>query len=226
MDFITKLPRSSKKHDSIMDIVNKLTKGAHFVLVKSIHKESNIYMREIVKLHGVLKTLVSDIDPKFTSNFWKGLFRGIGTSFNFSTTYHPKSNGKIQQVNQVIEYMLRMHVMDKPSKWQDCLHLVEFSYNNGNQASLKMSPFEAQYGRKCNTLVSWDNLVDGVMVGLDMLREMEEQMVKIKQNLKVSHDKQKICTDKGKTYREFKVGGSCILESKRKTKFPEVGEFF
>jgi hypothetical protein len=146
MDFITKLPRSSKQHDSIMVVVDKLTKAAHFVPVKSTYKETNIvdiYMREIAKLHGVPKTIVSDRDPKFTSNFWKGLFKGIGTSLNFSTTYHPESDGQTERVNQVIEDMLRMYVMDKPSKWEDYLHLVEFAYNNGYQASLKMSPFEA-----------------------------------------------------------------------------------
>jgi hypothetical protein len=80
----------------------------------------------------------------------------------------------------VIEDMLRMYVMDKPSKWEDYLHLVEFAYNNGYQTSLKMSPFEELYGRKCNTPVIWDNLVDRAVVGLDLLREMEEQMIKIK----------------------------------------------
>jgi hypothetical protein len=59
-------------------------------------------------------------------------------------------------VNQVIEDMLRMYVMDKPSKWEDYLHLVEFSYSNGYHASLNMSPFEALYGLECNTLVIWD----------------------------------------------------------------------
>jgi hypothetical protein len=73
----------------------------------------------------------------------------------------------------VIEDMLRMYVMDKPSKWEDYLHLVEISYNNGYQTSLKMSPFEERYGRKCNTLVSWDNLIDREVVGPDLLREME-----------------------------------------------------
>jgi hypothetical protein len=67
---------------------------------------------------------------------------------NFSTTYHSESDGKTERVNQVIEDMLRMYVMEKPYKWEDCLHLVEFAYNNGYQASLKMSPFEALYGRK------------------------------------------------------------------------------
>jgi hypothetical protein len=100
----------------------------------------------------------------------------------------------------VIEDMLRMYVMDKPSKWEDYLHLVEFAYNNGHQASLKISPFEALYGRKCNTPVSWDNPVDRAVVGPDFLREMEEQMIKIKQNLKAAQDKKKSYVYKGKTY--------------------------
>jgi hypothetical protein len=61
--------------------------------------------------------------------------------------------------------MIRMYMMDKPSKWEYYLHLVGFAYNNRHQASLKMSPFEALYGRKCNTPVSWDNLEDRAVVG-------------------------------------------------------------
>jgi hypothetical protein len=74
---------------------------------------------------------VFDRDPTFTSKLWKGLFKGFGTNLNFSTTYHLESDEKTERVNQVIEDMLRMYVMDKPSKWEDYLHLVEFSYNNG-----------------------------------------------------------------------------------------------
>ena len=91
MDFSTKLARMNKKHDSIMVVVDKLTKATHFILVKLTHKATNIvdiYMREIARLHGIPKTIVSDRDPKFTSKFWKGLFNGFGTNLNFSTTYH------------------------------------------------------------------------------------------------------------------------------------------
>jgi hypothetical protein len=76
--------------------------------------------------------------------------------------------------------MMRMYVMDKPSKWEDYLHFVEFAYNNGYQASLKMIPFEALYGSKCNTLVIWDNPIDRVVLGPELLKEMEDQGVKIK----------------------------------------------
>jgi hypothetical protein len=127
MDFITKLPRTNKQHDYIMVVVDKLTKAAHFILVKLTLKEANladIYLREIARLHGMPKTIVSNRDPKFTSNFWKGFFQEFGTNMHFSTTYHPESDGKTERVNQIIEDMLRMYVMDKPSKWEDYLHLI------------------------------------------------------------------------------------------------------
>jgi hypothetical protein len=151
MYLITKLPRTTNQHDSIMVVVDKLTKAPHFILVKLMHNATDIvdiYMREIDKLHGVPKTIVSNRDPKFTSNFHKELFKGFGTNLNFSTTYHPKSDGQIERVNQVIEDMLRMYVMDKPTQWEKYLYLVEFAYKNGYQTSLKMSPFEALYGRR------------------------------------------------------------------------------
>jgi hypothetical protein len=157
---------------------------------------------------------VSDRDPKFTSNFWKGLFKGFRMNLNFSTTYHPESDGQTERVNRVIEDILGMYVMDKPSRWEDYLHLVEFAYNNGYHASLQMSPIEAIYGRKCNTLVNWDNPADRTVVGPKLLKEMEDQIVKIKQNLKVSQDRQKIYVDKNRTRREFKVGDRVFLKVK------------
>jgi hypothetical protein len=227
MDFITKLPRTNKQHDSIMVVVDKFTKATHFIPFKLTHKEANIvdvYMREIAQLHGIPKTIVFDRDPKFTSKFWKGLFNGFGTNLNFSTAYPPESDGQIERVNQVIEDKLRMYVMDKPSKWEDYLQLVEFDYNNGYQASLKMIPFEALYGRKCNTPVSWDNPTDKAMVGLDFLREMEEKMIKIKQNLKVSLDKQKNYVDKGRTHKEFKIGDHVFLKVKTNRSSLKLGK--
>jgi hypothetical protein len=134
-----------------MVVVEKLSKAAHFIPLKTMYKENNvvdIYMREVVHFHGIPKAIVPDRDPKFTSKFWKGLFKGFEKNMNVITTYDPESDGKKERVNQVIEDMIRMYVMDKPSKWEDYLHLVEFSYNNGYQASLKMSSFEALYGRK------------------------------------------------------------------------------
>ena len=93
---------------------------------------ANIFMKEIFKLQGLPKAIVSDRNVKFTFNFKKGLFADLGTKLNFSTTYHPLT----KRVNQVLEDMIHIYVMDKPTKWEYYLHLVEFSYKNGHQEPL------------------------------------------------------------------------------------------
>ena len=156
--------------------MEKLTKESYFIPVNSAYKAdsiSKIFMKDIFRLHGLPKAIVSDRYVKFTSNFWKGLFADLGTKLNFSTAYHPQTDGQTERVNQVLEDMLRMYMMDKPTKWEDYLHLVEFAYNNGQQASLGMSPYEALYGRRCRTLVTWDNPMNRVVLGPELLKEME-----------------------------------------------------
>jgi hypothetical protein len=191
MDFITGFPTSIKQNDAIMVVVDKLRKSAHFIPVKSTCKAidiTQVFMKEIFILHGMPKEIVSDKDMKFTSNFWKSLMAGLEIKLLFSTAYHPQTNGQIERVNQILEDMLRMHVMHQPKKWEDYLPLLEFTYNNGYQASLKMSPFIVLYGRPCNTSVSWSNPVNRIYFGPDMLKEMEQQVTQIKQNLKVAQN--------------------------------------
>jgi hypothetical protein len=150
MDFMTKLPKFAKKNDAIMVVVVKLSKYSHFVPVKSTWKEidiSNIFMKEIFRLHGMLREIVSNRDTKFTSRFWKSLMVGFETKSLFSTTYHHQNDGHTEKVNQILEYMLRMHVMHQLKKWEDYLPLVYFFYNNGYQESLMMRYFESLYGR-------------------------------------------------------------------------------
>jgi hypothetical protein len=113
--------------------------------------------------------------------------------------------------------------MDKPSKWEDYLHFVEFAYNNGYQTSLNMSPFEALYGRKCNTPIRWDNPVDRAVLGPELLKEMEEKMLKIKHNLKVAQDRKKIYADKNRTHTEFKVGDHIFSKVKSNRSFLKLG---
>jgi hypothetical protein len=111
----------------------------------------------------------------------------------------------------VLEDMLRMHVMYHPKKWEDYLPLIDFSYNNDYQESLKMIHFEALYGRQCKIPISWDNLVDRITIGPDMMKEMEQQVVQIKQNLKIAQDRQKCYADRKRTPKEFKIGDHVYL---------------
>ena len=89
----------------------------------------------------------------------------------------------------MMEDMLRMYVMDKPSKWEYYLHLVEFAYNNGQHVSLGMSPYEDLYGRRCRIPINWDNPVNRIVISPELLKEMEQEVVKIRQNLKASQDR-------------------------------------
>ena len=79
----------------------------------------------------------------------------------------------MEWLNQVLEDILRMYVMDKPGKWEDYLHLVEFAYNNHFQASTELSPFEILYERKCNTTICWSGPVNRLMLGLEILKDMK-----------------------------------------------------
>jgi transposase InsO family protein len=94
---------------------------------------ANIFMKDILRFRGIPKTIISDWDAKFTSNFWKALFIGFGTQLEFSTTYRPQTDGIKERVNKVLEDMLRMYAMHHPRKWEDYLSLVEFAYKNGYQ---------------------------------------------------------------------------------------------
>jgi hypothetical protein len=151
MDFITRLPKLAKQNDAIMVVVDKLSKSAHFIPVRSTCKEidiAKIFMKDIFILHGMPRKIISDRDTKFTSSFWKSLMVGFETKLLFSTAYNPQIDGQTERVNQILEDILRMHIMHQPKKWEDYLPLVEFAYNNGYQESLKLNPFEALYGRQ------------------------------------------------------------------------------
>ncbi|WVZ88810.1 hypothetical protein U9M48_035283 [Paspalum notatum var. saurae] len=110
MDFIVGLPRTQSGFDSIWVVVDRLTKVAHFIPVKTTYsgaKLAELYMSRIVCLHGVPKKIVSDRGTQFTSHFWKRLHESMGTKLNFSSAYHPQTDGQTERTNQILEDMLR-----------------------------------------------------------------------------------------------------------------------
>ena len=112
---------------------------------------AELYVSEIVRLHGISLSIVSDCDPQFTSRFWKELQSAFGTRMNFSTAFHPQTDGQYERVIQVLEDMLRGYVLDFPGSWARYIQLMEFAYNNGYQSNFGMAPYEALYGRRCRT---------------------------------------------------------------------------
>ncbi|KAL0544266.1 hypothetical protein IC582_019379 [Cucumis melo] len=158
MDFITELPKTLKGYTVIWVVVDRLTKSAHFVLGKSTYTASKcgqLYMMEIVRLHGVPVSIISDRDARYTSKFWKGLQLALGTRLDFSTAFHSQTDGQTERLNQVLEDMLRACVLEFSGSWDSHLHLMEFAYNNSYQATIGMAPFEALYSKCCRSPVCW-----------------------------------------------------------------------
>jgi hypothetical protein len=154
MDFITKLPRTQSDHDSIWVIVDRLTKSAHFLPIKenySMDRLARLYLKEIISRHGAPISIISDRDPRFTSQFWKSLHRVMGTRLDMSTAYHPQTDGQSERTIQTLEDMLRACVIDFGGSWDSHLPLIEFSYNNSYHSSIKCAPFEELYERKCRS---------------------------------------------------------------------------
>jgi hypothetical protein len=215
MNFIVGLPRTTKGYDSIWVIIDRLTKIAHFLPVKTDHPVTiyaKLYIARILSLHGVSKTIVSDRGPQFVAKFWEALHNSLGTKLLHSSAYHPQTSGQTERVNQILEDMLRACVLEFPQKWDDCLPLAEFSYNNSYQESIKMAPFEALYGRRCCTPLNWSEPSERYFFRPDMVKETKEKVQRIIHNLKKAQARQKSYADKRRQPLYFLVGDYVYLK--------------
>ncbi|WVZ93770.1 hypothetical protein U9M48_039727 [Paspalum notatum var. saurae] len=186
MDFIVGLPRTQKGYDSIWVIIDRLTKSAHFLPVKTHYTTATYaetYISRIVSLHGVPETITSDRGSLFVSRFWEHLQTALGTKLIRSSAYHPQTSGQVERVNQILEDMLRACALTYSTKWDECLPLAEFAYNNSYQKSLEMAPFEAIYGKR-------------VTFGPNLVTQAEEQVKFIHNNLKTAQSRHKSNSDK------------------------------
>jgi hypothetical protein len=215
MDFIVGLPHTRDGYDSIWVIVDRLTKVAHFIPVKTTYSGAQLaelYMSRIVCLHGVPKKIVSDRGTQFTSCFWKRLHESMDTKLNFSSSYHPQTDGQTERTNQVLEDMLRACALKHGRSWDKSLPYAEFLYNNSYQTSLKMAPFEALYGRKCRTPLYWNQTGERQVFGPKILQEAEKQVQIIRENLKTAQSRQKSYVDNRRRELMFEVGDFVYLK--------------
>ena len=214
MDFIEGLPRTQKGHDSIWVIIDRLSKVAHFLPVKTrftAEKLASLYYKEIVRLHGVPKTIVSDRDSSFTSRFWKSLHQTLGTQLHFSTAFQPQTDGQTERVNQIVEDMLRMCTMEFGGSWDEYLPIAEFAYNNSYQSSIQMAPFEALYGRRCRTPLNWDEV--GVkQLAPDLSKRMAEKVQVIRQCMLTAQSRQKSYVDAKRRDLKLETGDHVFIK--------------
>jgi hypothetical protein len=208
MDFIVGLPLTPQNHESIWVIVDRLTKTTHFIPVHTTYSAERyveIYVDLIVRLHGVPKTILSNRGTQFVARFWAQVHESLGTKLIHSSSYHPQTDGQTQRVNQIVEDMLKACVIHFDKSSDKCLALAEFAYNNSYQASLKMAPLEALYGRRCRNPLNWSQAGERTLFGPKLVQEAEEKVVVIRENLRAAQMRQKSYYDKAKAPHEFDV---------------------
>lgn len=199
MDFVEGLP-SSKGMNSILVVVDRLSKYAHFLPLKhpTALKVAEVFVSEIVRLHGFPSSIVSDRDRIFMSIFWNELFRLQGTDLKRSTAYHPQTDGQTEIVNRGLETYLRCYITGQPKSWVQWLPWAEYSYNTSPHSSTKLTPFKILYGRdppqlrrveKNHTTV--DSLEEILLERDAMLGELQFNLMKAQQVMKLAADKRR-----------------------------------
>ena len=186
---ITGLLQSLMNHDSACVIFNYLTNTACFtpiLMTYSLDRLAELYVQHIVRLHGVPKSIISNRDSRFTTNFWGSLQSALGTKLKFSSAYHPQTDGQSERTIQTLEDMLRACAIDFSGSWEKYLPLVEFAYNNSFQATIGMAPYEALYGRQCRSPVHWDEAGERRYLGPEMVDEATEAIRKIQKRMKAA----------------------------------------
>ncbi|KAI3751318.1 hypothetical protein L2E82_22385 [Cichorium intybus] len=214
-DFVTKLPRTSKGHDTIWVIVDRLTKSAHFLRIREDYKTerlAQIYIDRILALHGVPLSIISDRDSRFTSRFWQILQKALGTQLNLSTTYHPQTYGQTERTIQTLEEMFRACAIDFKGNWDTHLLLIEFLYNNSYHTSIQCAPYEALYGRKCRSPLCWVEIGDRQLTMVDLIQETTDKIAISRDKLKIARDRQKSYVDNRRKPLEFQVGDKVLLK--------------
>lgn len=197
LDFITQLPPSSGK-TTILVVVDRLSKNAHFSALgpqSSAPQVASIFVRDIVRLHGFPTSIVSDRDPIFMSAFWKELFRLQGTSLAMSSAYHPQTDGQTEVLNRCLEDYLRCFVANQPRQWLSYLPWAEWHYNTSWHSAIKMTPYEAVYGRAPPSLLDYLTGASSVAQIDDLLTDRTAMIQVLRNNLQQAQQRMRAQAD-------------------------------
>ena len=157
-------------------------------------------------MHGLPESIVCDRDLAFTSKFWEELFRLNGTSFNFSSAYHPQTDGQTEVVNRTLEMYLRCFSSPQPKEWAKWIAWAEYCYNTNIHTTTKKTPFEIVYGRPPPSLLSY---VAGTACNVVVEKELvarDEVLKELRENIRLAQSRMKIYADRKRKERSFEVG--------------------
>jgi len=220
MDLITQLPKTKRGYDAIMVVVDRLTKMVHFAptfTTVTAPELAALFFDTVYRHHGLPSTIVSDRDPRFTSLFWKALFKHhLGTGLAMSTSNHPQTDGQTERANRTLEDMLRPYVNLRTDNWDDHLTAAEFAYNNSRQASTGFSPFYLNYGRHPITPASLESALPIAaenQAAADFLQQWQDDITAAKQHLAAAQQHQAHAADAARRHHEFQPGDKVLLSA-------------
>ena len=226
MDFILGLPRTKHGHDSIFVVVDRFSKMAHFIPCHRTDDAShiaNLFFRDIVRLHGVPKTIISDRDIKFMSYLWKTLMAKLGVKLLFSSSSHPQTDGQTEVVNRSLATLLRVLVKKNIKSWEECIPHAEFAYNRAKHSTTMKSPFMIVYGFEPLTALDLLPLPLHERVNMDV-DKCAETMKKLHEETRATIEaqvqRQASRMNKNKKPRIFQEGNLVWLHL-RKDRFPQ-----
>ena len=215
MDFVVGLPVTTERHDAVWVIVDRLTKSAHFIPVRmtyTMDQFARLYMKEIIRLHGVPISIISDRDPRFTSGFWESLQEAMGTKLKLSTAFHPQTDGQSERTIQILEDMLRACTFEFKGSWKEYLYHIEFAYNNSYQSTIGMAPYEMLYGRKCRSPLHWDEIGERRLAGPEQVLEATCAIERIRKHMLTAQSRQQSYANAKRRDIEFDVGDKVFLK--------------
>ena len=227
MDFMTHL-QESKGFDSIMVVVDRVSKMAHFVPTRdtaTAQEVGRLYFDKVVKHHGMQKSIISDRDPKFTSRFWRALWKKLGTELKMSTAFRPQTDGQTERVNLVLQKYLRNYVNADQTDWADHISMAEFSYNNTKHSGTGFSPFMVVFGTEplspIDLALQGTSVKDGdegEVVETKLFLEERKRILELaKETLRRAQKRYEKQVNKNRRQVSFKVGQKVWLNVKNFT---------
>jgi hypothetical protein len=225
MDFILGMPMKQRGFDLIFVVVNRFSKMAHFIPCQKTSDAThiaNLFFKEVIRLHGLPRSIASDRDTKFVGHFWRTLWKNMGKFFSFSSAYHPQTNGQTKVVNRSLGDLQRSLVTEHHIQWDHILPQEEFSYNDSHNKITGQSPFQIFYGmhpRGVSELKDSKQNETRSASAEDFAEAMKELHSQVKERLKNLNKEYKHRVDQHMRELQFEVG-DLILENLRKERFP------
>lgn len=219
MDLITQLPRSRAGNDAIVVFVDKLTKMVHYAATTTTvtaPQLADMFMREVVRLHGVPDSILSDRDPRFTASFWRALWSQLGTKLVMSTAYHPQTDGQTERANRTLEEQLRSYINQRQNDWDQHLSALELAFNNSKHASTGFTPFHLNGGHDIQLPI--DQAVRAARTSpneeaADRIRRLAADLAQAKQNILRAQQRQSHYADEHRRHVTFAVGDQVLLST-------------